>query len=231
MISKLFMIAIILLSQYSVIEYEEFTHYSLAYSSYDKKGKSDDIINYGVNTLAKKYNIPQDIKVKSEVCSTAGKYDPSSRSIILCKEFIAYIKDTYKSLSLSDYTKSVKATILFILYHEFAHAFIDIYNLPVVGNEEIAADQFAALLLLDDNLLYNHLEAYKQIINGIDPLPAWDEHPDYKQQYYNIACILYGSNNEYKSLKNELHERAERCNYEYNNIKEGWIELLSNYAL
>ncbi len=228
MMSKLLIIAMVIISQYSLIESEEFTHNSLSYGYSDKKGSNDDIISYGINNISSKYKIPKDIKIKSEECSIAGKYSSGSKSITICKEFIAYIKDTYKSLELSDYSKSVKATILFILYHEFAHAFTDIYNLPVVGNEEIAADQFAALILLEDGLLYNHLEAYRQIINNAEPLPAWDEHPDYKQQYYNLACILYGSNNEY-NFKAELHERAKRCNYEYNNIKEGWSELLSKY--
>ncbi|RMF31161.1 MAG: hypothetical protein D6752_02760, partial [Candidatus Nitrosothermus koennekii] len=150
-------------------------------------------------------------------------------SIIICQEFIRYIEEKYKELNLSDYAKSRDATILFILYHEIAHMFIDVKNLPVVGNEEIASDQFAALMLLEDELLDEHLEAYKKLIDVVDDnVPAWDEHPSYKQQYYNLACLLYGYDND-DTLAKELHSRADRCNYEYNNAKEGWFTLLNNY--
>lgn len=192
---------------------------------------ANDIIQYGITKVEEKYDIPDNVKISVKECSSsiAGKYIPSSKSILICQEFIRYIEQKYKELELSDYAKSKDATILFILYHEIAHMFIDVKNLPVVGNEEIASDQFAALLLLEDELLDEHLEAYKKIIDAVDDnVPAWDEHPSYKQQYYNLLCLLYGYNNDNK-LAEELHDRAYRCNYEYNNAKEGWSELLNNY--
>jgi hypothetical protein len=212
----------------SELVHEEIIPYS---SDIGSNKNYNDIIGYGITKVEEKYDIPDNIKIDVKQCSAsiAGKYIPSSKSIIICQEFIRYIEQKYKALDLSDYSKSIDATILFILYHETAHMFIDIRNLPVVGNEEIASDQFAALMLLEDDLLDEYLEAYKKLIDAVDDdIPAWDEHPSYKQQYYNLACLLYGHNND-DALAKELHNRADRCNYEYNNAKEGWFTLLNNY--
>lgn len=43
----------------------------------------------------------------------------------------------------------VEANILATLYHEFGHALISLYRLPVLGRQEDAADSFAALMLLN----------------------------------------------------------------------------------
>lgn len=209
---------------------QELSYNSLMpYSKVGIDGDDDGIIAYGVKKIDAKYGIP-DISISVKDCneSIAGKYIPSSKSIIICNDFIKYVKDTYKHLELDDYRKSVNGTILFILYHEFAHMFDDLYNLPIVGNDEIAADQFAALNLLEDGLLYNHLQAYKQLIDDAADIPAWDEHPSYKQQYYNLACMLYGYDSiTYSNLKEELHDRAYRCYHEFNSISMGWSELLA----
>ncbi len=206
----------------------------MPYSNVYHAEKEDySIIEYGVKKMESRYKVPDEVSVRVDKCSSnvAGKYNTLSKSIVICKAFIEYIKNTYKHLELEDYEKSLNATILFVLYHEFGHMFKDVYDLPIVGNEEIAADQFAALMLLEDNLLYNHLEAYKQMIDMIDKdIPAWDEHPSYKQQYYNLACMLYGYDKlQYSMLASELEDRAERCGYEYNTIQRGWSMLLNNH--
>lgn len=221
--------AMIIIAYNQTLVNKEFSHKSLLpYSNIDRD-EDDDIVTYGVKKISSKYNVTNiTIKVKDCNESVAGKYIPASKSIIICKNFINYIKYYYKYLKLEDYNKSVNATILFILYHEYAHMFDDIYDLPIVGNEEIAADQFAALNLLDDYMLYNYLEAYKQLIDDANDIPAWDEHPTYRQHYYNLVCLLYGYDSDtYSKFKEELHNRAERCDYEYNSISTAWSELLN----
>ncbi len=232
---SLLMIIVIIFSYHIIYSsgYELSHEEVMPYSSTNVtiKGDANGVIRYGIERLEEKYTVPNDITINVKDCSSniAGKYIPISKSIIICKEFIRYIEHSYKSFELSEYDKSINATILFILYHEFAHLFKDRYNLPIVGNEEIASDQFAALMLVEDDLLYNHLEAYKQLIDSIDTsVPAWDEHPDYIQQYYNLTCLLYGSDkDEYADLAEELHSRAKRCTYEYDSVKSSWSTLLN----
>lgn len=232
---KIISLLMIVLASSIIYSQDELVHKEvMPYSSTNvvTNGDTNGIIKYGVGKINEKYIVPDDITVNVKNCSSniAGKYMPLSKKIVICKEFIRYVENIYKLFELSDYEKSVNATILFILYHEFAHLFKDRYNIPIVGNEEIASDQFAALILLEDDLLYNHLEAYKEVIDSTNSkVNAWDEHPDYKQQYYNLICLLYGSEKDkYSYLADELHDRADRCSYEYNSIKNGWSILLND---
>ncbi|WP_238474413.1 DUF4344 domain-containing metallopeptidase [Pseudomonas cavernae] len=96
----------------------------------------------------------------------------------------------------------------FSVMHEMGHMLIAELDLPVLGREEDAADQigFMSLYLLYAGLPANELDA--RLLDIIDfwrlewqrpkpvaeQVPAWDSHPLDEQRYYNIACLVYGSN-------------------------------------
>jgi hypothetical protein len=125
----------------------------------------------------------------------------------------------------------VLANLQFTLLHELAHVLMAEIDIPVLGREEDAADQIAAVALLNagrgrsaraDSLLAAadgwliewHLEQ-----DAGSPLEYWDSHPLDIQRYYNIACLLYGSDSKtYAGLQDTLHlpyQRAWWCEDEY----------------
>ena len=79
-------------------------------------------------------------------------YDPSNNTITFQYGFAALIFETLRQNN-PDWSNhklgfATGAVIAFILEHEFTHALIHVYNLPVLGKEEDAADTLATLLLL-----------------------------------------------------------------------------------
>jgi hypothetical protein len=63
--------------------------------------------------------------------------------------------------------------------------------------------------------------------------PFWDEHAFDAQRFYNIMCLIYGSNpQKYASFigSGQLPiERAGRCPEEYSKISRAWNRLLQPY--
>lgn len=137
----------------------------------------------------------------------------------------------------------VLANAEFSVMHEMGHMLIAEYDLPVLGREEDAADQLGFILLfrlyarlprdeVDARLLdiadYWRLE-WQTPKPPPDQVLAWDSHPLDEQRYYNIACLLYGSDmarlDWLPPLTGLPYERAVYCDQEFRQASKAleWI--------
>ncbi len=131
----------------------------------------------------------------------------------------------------------VRSNLVATLYHEFGHALIDELDLPVLGQEEDAADVLSAVMLerffigpaLDRIALNTALgfeaDARDQELEGDDW--AWsDVHgPDW-QRYYNFVCLYYGADPENREdFANDMglpRDRMESCVDEQDLASRSW---------
>jgi Putative metallopeptidase len=93
-----------------------------------------------------------------------------------------------------------------VVLHELGHAVFDLDEIPRFGREEDAADQFAALLMLQfgDKVAlttikgayneYHHSNAVRLRRDQIAPRDEADEHSLDIQRAYNYLCMAYGKN-------------------------------------
>ncbi len=139
----------------------------------------------------------------------------------------------------------VQSNLEFTLLHELSHAIIELNDIPILGGQEQAADQVALMLLFmaDDfnekeiNLgLLNKLLAISgewmiewQEEKNISPPIYWDTHPLAIQRFYEVACLVYGSNpDKLESLRKEKMlpvERAWDCDVEFEKTRKAlaWL--------
>lgn len=158
------------------------------------------------NTLATTFEIPKHITVQAVNGIDGGpNFNPSNDTITYQYGFAALIYDTLKQ-SNPDWSQhkvgfATGAALAFILEHEFTHGLISIYNLPVLGKEEDAADTLATLLLLKspqgDKLALNAAQFWADFSGRQDP-PAVADYADAHsldlQRAYGIICDIAGSN-------------------------------------
>ena len=123
--------------------------------------------------------------------------------------------------------------------HEFAHALFDYLDVPVLGREEDAADQVAALIYLNlgkdesRRLIMGTVYAYLLEVEDTDP-PTMEEYADEQstseQRAFNLLCIAYGANPELfeDAVKfGGLPDfRAELCEEEYELVSLAYEELI-----
>lgn len=140
----------------------------------------------------------------------------------------------------------VEANLRETLYHELAHAMIDVMDLPVFGPEEMAADMFSVVLmntLFDDddlNDMTGHVAAAyldgvpKEGLGQSDGTAMWDLHGTDEQRYYNFICLMYGADPEARSaLVDEFDlpgSRAESCSDEYDLTHRAWSQALADIS-
>jgi Putative metallopeptidase len=125
--------------------------------------------------------------------------------------------------------------LFFAIAHELGHAMFDIFDVPVFGRQEDAADEFAtynllqfggdkALQLIDGAAYAYHLYIKDLTANPRVTLPFAafsSDHGAPEERYFNLICIAYGYDQRLFSLAmNKLPaSRAKRCKLEYEDLK------------
>jgi hypothetical protein len=118
-----------------------------------------------------------------------------------------------------------------VTFHELGHAMFDIYDIPILGKEEDAADQMAGIILTQfgKDVAQRTMPAaaymWKQLYEsgGTWPHSAFsDVHGHDLQRSYNYLCMAYGSDPEtFKDFVDSgllPKERADNCPREYQQL-------------
>lgn len=132
----------------------------------------------------------------------------------------------------------VASNIISVFYHELGHAVIDMMGVPIFGQEEDAADVFSILLIDQvfepesaNSIAYD--AAFGFYAEASDHQPTfWDVHGSDEQRYYNLVCIFYGANPDFRDdLASDLglpEERALSCQEEYELAIDSWGAVLND---
>ncbi len=136
-------------------------------------------------------------------------------------------------------TLYVEANLLSIFYHEFGHAIIDVMGLPILGQEEDAADTISVLLIdaFNDEASAQSIlvdAAYGFLDEDADSeegTPWWDVHGHDLQRYYNMVCQFYGGDPDAREdLAEDLElpeDRAETCEEEFDLAYDSFDPILT----
>ena len=184
-------------------------------------------------------------------------YLPDKREVVLCYEMLQVLYEQGEHLAETggdgfDFgdstpeqvaTRYVLANVRFIVAHETGHALIDLLDLPVTGRQEDAVDQFATSLM---QYIGSDSESPKQIADNLRMASLWflsrvddtgfslsayaDAHSLNLQRYFNLQCLLYGSDPERFAdivARGDLPEsRARTCPAEASRASSAWMRLL-----
>lgn len=202
--------------------------------------------------------LPLDIGIVAGQCDTVNAFWTSDfNAIVMCYELIEYLYEIFRpeTKSQQELDNAVLGAIEFIFYHELGHALIHIFDIPFTGKEEDAVDQFSTIVLLGTDagvesalsgasFFFISGQADSEGLTAKD-LAFWGEHSLDQQRFYNIVCLIYGSDPEtYTNLIRQESkgflltkatgylpkERADRCPSEYKAISKSWDTLLNAYV-
>jgi len=188
--------------------------------------------------LNKTIRIPTSVEINTVDCNQVNAfYDPNTKRIIVCYELVSYFLGVFKPTAKNDTElgNAVMGALIFSFFHESGHGLIHILDLPAVGREEDSVDQLATLILIaagEEGVTMALSGAYwfhLQSESG-HKTPFWDEHAFDGQRFYNILCLIYGSDpKKYGSFVSSgklPKDRAARCSEEYAKINKAWEKLL-----
>lgn len=191
-------------------------------------------------------DIPCPMVVRFTACDEENAYyDPSNNEISMCYELIDKYRLIYtdETSTPAEVEAEVVNAALFTFFHELGHGLVDVWDLPITGKEEDAVDEFAAVMLLsyggqegEDALLAAvdqfaiDAEETAEHVNDISEMPFWDVHSMDQERFYDLLCVIYGSDPQrYDALVTEgdlPEDRASGCEEEYERKSRVWEALL-----
>jgi Putative metallopeptidase len=136
----------------------------------------------------------------------------------------------------------VIGNMLFVASHEMGHAVISELELPVLGREEDAADDFAILAAL--RIVANQfshrvlvgatkgwfLSAQRDRKEGDQPT-YYERHGLSEQRAYQIVCLMVGSDPvKFKALADEMklpEDRRRSCGWDYDTASRSWAKVIA----
>ena len=198
------------------------------------------------------FRLPEDLYIKTVGCDgIPNAYfarEDDHPTIRICYE---YLQANRRNMP-TETTKTgltphevVAGQLLFAAAHELGHAMFDIYNVPVLGRQEDAADQFATYFILQFGgerarpLVQGAAYAYKGYIKSLKgnpkvtlPLAAFaSDHSSPEERFYNLACIAYGYDSKvFAGVVDKDYlsaARAKVCKFEYQNLSYAIHTLIS----
>lgn len=142
-----------------------------------------------------------------------------------------------------DLVEFVVGNMLFVMLHELSHAVVSEFDIPVLGRDEDAADDFAVQRGLSVGSAFSHrvlTEAAKGWFYSDErdrrdgeALAFYDEHGLDKQRAYNIVCLMVGSDPAlFKDLANQTKlppERQQTCPNDYKKVARAWQRMLQEH--
>lgn len=209
--------------------------------------KASRVFDDLARAITRRFKLPEDLKVVFTECDEENAfYDPEARSISMCYELIDKYRLAYtdEKAKPDEIQRETINAALFTFYHELGHALVDILKIPATGREEDVVDEFAVIMLLQAgdeegmeaifaaiNQFAMDAEESKDDYKRIDDLPFWDVHSLDQQRFYDLLCLLYGSDPEYFAdlvKDGDLpKDRAEGCPDEFKHKAEVWNRLLA----
>lgn len=172
-------------------------------------------------------------------------YDSQINQILIPYSFVEEIKIRFQKAKYHETGVSVddatNDALIHTMFHEFAHAIIFLYDLPVLGKEEDAADALSTIILSEffedgQEIAISAADLFNLESDDIDIFEKedfWDEHSLDIQRYYTTLCHIYGSDPEkYRFIIEEEgleEERAALCIDEYQQNSQSWLTVLEPY--
>jgi hypothetical protein len=136
----------------------------------------------------------------------------------------------------------VVGNVLFVATREMGRAFLSEMEVPVVGGEEQAADDFAVLTMLkqgerdfSDRVLIEAAKGWfvsgrRDKKRGHTP-GYYDRHGLGERRAYRIVCLMVGSDPvRFTALAEETKlpsDRRRRCGWEYDTVTRSWERVLA----
>jgi len=157
-------------------------------------------LDHMLGVVDRELALPTTLRVVMADCGQVNAAYLNGRgTLVVCHEVVASFVDQFRPRYANDPAglgKAVVSATVFTTLHEVGHALVELLRLPILGNEEDAADRIAAVYLLRDPDIGADRALAAADATGAMASIDWDTHPMGTQRRYNIMCLALGALND-----------------------------------
>lgn len=190
--------------------------------------------------------LPEDLNIKTTECGVMNAWyrrENSQPTVTICYELLKTVSQSMPKETTPDGISPMDAVVgqaVWLVLHETGHAVFDIFDVPIFGHSEDAADNFATYVMLH----FGKQQAWRWI-NGA----AWawrgyvadyrtnpviqeqlagfaSNHGQPQERFYDLMCLAYGADPvTFANLTKSGFlppNRAPTCAYEYKTLVNGF---------
>lgn len=192
-----------------------------------------------------RFVLPGQLKITLATCESPGAfYVAEEKNLVNCLELLPFLsaaiqRDRRLRRDPETAQAVLDGALSFIAFHELGHALVDLFDLPLLGREEDAADQIAAYLILTgpdassrQHAVEGALLFFRSTRGRFTLEELAGEHGLAQQRQVNVACWAYGSDPEVFGWAPEAGrltpERAAQCAREYKKLDSTMRRVFGN---
>jgi Putative metallopeptidase len=186
--------------------------------------------------------LPVTLRIRTLQCDDTNAYWAGRvEGLKLCYEYIDWVERLAPTETTPDgFTPqdAIAGEIVEVTLHEMGHAVFDLFNVPIFGREEDAADQIAGFIMLQfgqdvalrtiSGTAYAYQQQAKQ--SHWSHTTFSDEHETDEQRMYNYLCLGYGAQPAtfQRFVDSGLlpAKRAANCGREYRQIRRAFQKTI-----
>lgn len=200
-----------------------------------------------IQRLLAPLRLPRRLLLKTEGCDGVSNAWYDGEAVTVCYEFL---DDIWKNVPATTTPAGITPMDAFVgplvdvFLHEVGHAVFDLWQIPVLGREEDAADTFSVYIMLlfpkDEarRLIVGNAYQYKDDVKSPTVTMAMrkfaDEHGTPSQRFFNVLCLAYGADpklfGDFVGIGLLPKERAEGCEDEYKAASYAINKLMGRYV-
>ena len=196
--------------------------------------------------------LPEMLTIKTTQCGVMNAWyrrDNSRPTVTLCYELLKTISESGPKPSDPDMpTDAVIGQAVWLALHEVGHAVFDIFNVPIFGHQEDAADNFATFVMLQmgkdqaKRLINGAAWAWRAYVADYRTNPVVQEqlagfasnHGQPQERFYNLMCLAYGADpTTFADLTKDGFlppNRAPDCKYEYKTLVDAFDQEIEPHV-
>jgi hypothetical protein len=190
-----------------------------------------------VQEMLSPLHLPEELTIKTAECGVVNswyKRENFKPTVTICYEYLRQILDSLPNeTNAAGITRDDAAAgqFFWLTFHEVGHAVFDIFDVPIFGHPEDAADNFATYILLQfgrgqaRRLIGGAAWAWRSYLGDYKRNPVVrkrisafaDSHGQPEERFYNLLCLAFGAAPvEFSDADGYLPPtRLSKCEFEY----------------
>jgi len=147
-------------------------------------------------------DLEEGLPIRVKRCGNSNaSYDPNLKEIVLCWELYEQVTQAFAALPLDNAAPKdlARGFLVFVMYHEFAHAIADLRGTPDVGNRESNADALATVLSVEQG--YSPFAFVAGILFQFTGESTFGSiHPGNRQRSGDLICWATGGDEQTREI-------------------------------
>jgi hypothetical protein len=191
--------------------------------------------------------LPEDLIIKTTECGAVNSFykrENFKPTVTICYELLKHILDSLPNETTGVTSADAAVGQFFqVTLHEVGHATFDIFEVPIFGHEEDAADNFATYIMLQfgreqaRRLIGGAAWAWRAYLGDYKRNPVVQtrlaafasDHGLPQERFYNLLCLAFGANKmEFAEAESYLPPtRSPTCLNEYQTLVRAFHKEIS----